>query len=93
MKAMATKTTATKAKATKTTATKARAPKTTATQAKARRQERTRREKVMPDFFTGELHRQRIEQVERAASDGARRREWLRQALEARRARRAKQGR
>ncbi len=47
----------------------------------------------MPDFLTGQLHRQRLEQVERAASEGARRREWLRQALEARRARRSQQGR
>jgi hypothetical protein len=42
----------------------------------------------MPDFLTGELQRQRIDQVERAAEDGARRRVWLREALQARRARR-----
>jgi hypothetical protein len=47
----------------------------------------------MPDFLIGELHRQRLDQVERAARDGARRREWLRLALEARRARRSQQGR
>ena len=47
----------------------------------------------MPDLFTQELHRLRFDQVERAAEEGARRREWLRSALEARRARRSQQGR
>jgi hypothetical protein len=47
----------------------------------------------MPDFFTQELHRQRLDGVERAAQEGARRREWLRLAREARRVRRSQKGR
>jgi hypothetical protein len=47
----------------------------------------------MPDFFTQELAQQRLEQVERAADAGARRHEWLREALAARRGRRPQRGR
>ena len=46
----------------------------------------------MPDFFASELHRQRLDRVDRVAHEGARRREWVRQVLEARRSQRQKPG-
>ena len=43
----------------------------------------------MPDFFAKELVDQRLDQVERYARRGAQKHEWLREALAARRERRA----